>query len=141
MTSLVQQIDVMSHLLQYIIAKQFMQTRIVNRQRLPNRPTRSVLIASVEQMHLEMLPVISPDKCAAAINWAARGMTQDAKICFHVAEKLEWILTNPITLVNECEDRCATPFANSDQLARAFLNTEPVVEQHHRAVRCDKNAI
>ena len=68
-------------------------------------------------------------------------MAGDVEIGLDVAHELERILADAVALVDEREDRHATPLADVEELPRSIFDALAVVEQHDGAVGGDQRAV
>ena len=98
--------------------------------------------AAFEQMHPLVSTVVHSDERAVwPVDRPHRRITIDAEVRFDILNELEGIFAVSITLVDEREDRRATPFADFEQLAGTLFDATTIVQQHDGAVSSDQRAI
>ena len=141
MPGLVEQRDVVHELRMCLAPEHVAQARIVDRLDLDVRLARAVICAALEAIDQLATAVVDSDERAARVDRPRDRIAIDAEIGLDVAQELERILANAVALVDDRENRHATPLAHREQLPRAFLDALAVVQEHHRAVGGDQDAI
>ena len=138
---LVEQRDVVHELRVCLAPEHVAQTRIIQRPDLDVRRTRAVIRAALEAIDQLATSIKDTDEGAAGVDRPRDRIAINAEIGLDVAEKLERILADAVALVDDREDRHATPLAHREQLPRPLLDALAVVQEHHRAVGGDQDAI